>query len=333
MAQLSRAAVERVYDVIDTRPEVADPAHAMPLPDGPLGVRLGTYVRLRLGPPGARRPRSGPRPRRDGGAGRPRRIGQDRALAAAPPLLRPDRGVRRADRRDGERVDVADVAARDLRGAIGLVFDEPFLFSDTIAANIALGSARRQRRGDPRAPRNSPPPTSSSRRCPTATTPWSASAGSPSPAGSDSGSRWHARCWSTRGCSSSTTPPPPSTPPPRPRSSTPCPRGPHRGRTTLILAHRRSTLALADRVAVLDRGRIIDIGTVAELDERCPLFRALLAGPDPERAHPTDAASRTEPRADPTSRMPCPRPCRGPMNADGPTSRRVGGPARRRPAR
>ncbi len=36
-------------------------------------------------------------------------------------------------------VDIADVRAADLRAAIGVVFDDPFLFSDTIAANIALG--------------------------------------------------------------------------------------------------------------------------------------------------------------------------------------------------
>lgn len=41
-------------------------------------------------------------------------------------------------------------------------------------------------------------------------------------------------------------------------------------RTTLIIAHRRSTLALADRIAVLAHGRIVDVGTSAELDERCP---------------------------------------------------------------
>ncbi|XGU20863.1 ATP-binding cassette domain-containing protein [Rhodococcus sp. 3Y1] len=45
-----------------------------------------------------------------------------------------------------------------------------------------------------------------------------------------------------------------------------------RRQTTLILAHRRSTLTLADRVAVLDGGRIIDSGTVDELEARCPLF-------------------------------------------------------------
>ncbi|MEY9860552.1 ATP-binding cassette subfamily B protein [Catenulispora sp. GAS73] len=51
------------------------------------------------------------------------------------------------------------------------------------------------------------------------------------------------------------------------------------GRTTLLIAHRRSTLALADRIAVLDRGRVVDIGTHEELTERCPLYRLLLSGP------------------------------------------------------
>jgi ATP-binding cassette subfamily B protein len=51
------------------------------------------------------------------------------------------------------------------------------------------------------------------------------------------------------------------------------------GRTTVVIAHRRSTLALADRIAVLDEGRVLDIGTAAELEERCPLYRLLLSGP------------------------------------------------------
>jgi ATP-binding cassette, subfamily B, bacterial len=51
------------------------------------------------------------------------------------------------------------------------------------------------------------------------------------------------------------------------------------GRTTLLIAHRRSTLELADQIAVLDEGRLIDQGTNDELMRRCPEYRLLLAGP------------------------------------------------------
>jgi ABC-type multidrug transport system fused ATPase/permease subunit len=46
-----------------------------------------------------------------------------------------------------------------------------------------------------------------------------------------------------------------------------------RGRTTLLIAHRLSTLAIAHRIAVMDAGRIVDVGTHAELLERCSLYR------------------------------------------------------------
>ncbi|WP_328427514.1 ABC transporter ATP-binding protein [Streptomyces sp. NBC_00443] len=52
------------------------------------------------------------------------------------------------------------------------------------------------------------------------------------------------------------------------------------GRTTLLIAHRRSTLGLADRIAVLDAGRLADIGTHEELQQRSALYRRLLTDPD-----------------------------------------------------
>ena len=50
-----------------------------------------------------------------------------------------------------------------------------------------------------------------------------------------------------------------------------------RGRTTLVIAHRAATIALADRVAVLEGGRIVEDGTHAELLARSDRYRALLA--------------------------------------------------------
>jgi ATP-binding cassette subfamily B protein len=50
-----------------------------------------------------------------------------------------------------------------------------------------------------------------------------------------------------------------------------------RGRTTLVIAHRPATIALADRVAVVDGGRVVEEGAHAELLARSPRYRSLLA--------------------------------------------------------
>jgi ATP-binding cassette subfamily B protein len=75
-----------------------------------------------------------------------------------------------------------------------------------------------------------------------------------------------------------------------------------RGRTTLLIAHRRSTLGLADRIAVLDRGRLADLGTHEELQERSALYRRLLTDPDelggvsPGHTRPAEKAEDTSVR-------------------------------------
>jgi ATP-binding cassette subfamily B protein len=50
-----------------------------------------------------------------------------------------------------------------------------------------------------------------------------------------------------------------------------------RGRTTLVIAHRPATIALAERVAVLEGGRIVEEGAHDELLASSPRYRALLA--------------------------------------------------------
>lgn len=47
------------------------------------------------------------------------------------------------------------------------------------------------------------------------------------------------------------------------------------GRTSLVIAHRLSTVLGADRIMVMDHGRIVDIGHHTELLHRCPLYTRL----------------------------------------------------------
>lgn len=49
-----------------------------------------------------------------------------------------------------------------------------------------------------------------------------------------------------------------------------------RGRTCLTVAHRLSTVVNADRIVVMEAGRIVDQGTHAELMARCPLYQQLV---------------------------------------------------------
>ncbi len=48
-----------------------------------------------------------------------------------------------------------------------------------------------------------------------------------------------------------------------------------RGRTTFVIAHRLSTVSLADEVVVMDNGTIVDRGTHAELLEGCSFYREI----------------------------------------------------------
>jgi ATP-binding cassette, subfamily B, bacterial len=50
-----------------------------------------------------------------------------------------------------------------------------------------------------------------------------------------------------------------------------------RGRTTLVIAHRPATIALADRVVLLDEGRVLAMGTHADLLDRSMRYREVLA--------------------------------------------------------
>jgi ATP-binding cassette subfamily B protein len=58
------------------------------------------------------------------------------------------------------------------------------------------------------------------------------------------------------------------------------------GRTTIAIAHRLSTVRDADQIVVLDRGRIVELGTYDELLGRGGRFSELVAGDQPLEAEP-----------------------------------------------
>lgn len=50
-----------------------------------------------------------------------------------------------------------------------------------------------------------------------------------------------------------------------------------KGRTTLIIAHRFSTIRIADRILVFKGGRIVSDGTHDELEKTDPIYQAMVS--------------------------------------------------------
>jgi ATP-binding cassette subfamily B protein len=63
------------------------------------------------------------------------------------------------------------------------------------------------------------------------------------------------------------------------------------GRTTFVIAHRLSTISLADRIVVLERGRVAADGTHAELLETSPLYREIVEKGMPDQVFLSQGAA------------------------------------------
>jgi ATP-binding cassette, subfamily B, bacterial len=101
-------------------------------------------------------------------------------------------------------------------------------------------------------------------------------------------------------------------------------------RTTLHIGYRASTVAVADRIVVVDAGRVVDSGRHEELMLRCPLYRRLV---DPAAAQAAAAADAPDERDDTgttPAAWPAPTAPRRRLGPDAKLSRAVGrlGPER-----
>ena len=277
VGQQARAGVERIFQLLDLRPQIADEPDAVELPEvrGEIelrGVRLAYEERPVLDGLDLHI-RAGERVALVGASG----SGKSTVTRLVHRLLDPDEGQVLVDGHDVRRVTL-----HSLRSQVGAAFEESFLFSDTIAANIAYGHPDATR----------PEVEEAARVAGAHDFILELADGYDTPVGerglSLSGGQRQRVALA--------------------RAILADPRilvlddgtsavdsfteeqifGRLRevlvGRTSLIVAHRVSTLGLADRVVLLDRGRVADEGTHEELMGRNRAYRELLTGLDEEAA-------------------------------------------------
>jgi ATP-binding cassette subfamily B protein len=280
LAQSQRAVAssQRVHEVLTADPEVVDPHHPQRLPAAAAGTPRGelrfegvTFSYL-------------------GGPQRPVLEGLDLVVRAGESvaLVGPTgcgkstvaRLIPRFYDVDGGRVvldgiDVRDVSLHDLRHAIGLVFEDTFLFNDSVAANIAFA--------EPDAPNER------IERAARLAGAHDFIAELPDGYATEIGERGFSLSGGQRQriaiarailadprvliLDDATS----SVDPTKEHEIRDALTEVMRGRTTIVIAHRPATIALADRVVLVDEGRIVDEGTHAELLVTSEHYRDVLA--------------------------------------------------------
>ena len=285
VAQASRAsaAAGRVAEVLNTAPEITDPGTGTALPVGGAGeVRFeGVQFAYGDGPPVLAGLDLTLRPGEAVALVGPTASGKTTTASLVPRFYDVDAGRVLID-----GVDVRDLGLHELRRSVGIVFEDTFLFTDTVRENLAFAD-----------------PTASMDDVRRATQ----LAGAADfidalPEGYDTVIGEHGfslsggqrqRIAIARAVLAD------------PRvlilddaTSSVDPTKEHEiraalgevmdGRTTLIIAHRPATIALADRVVLLHDGRAVEQGTHEELLARSPLYRAVLAQAEAEAVEPVE---------------------------------------------
>ena len=174
LAQRATASGARLFEVLDRAPRLTAPADARPLPEGRGRVELATsrsHSEASARRSSARSTWWSRRARRWRSSARPARARRT-LVQLLPRLYDPTEGSVRIDGADLRTLDLAS-----LRRQIAVVDDDPFLFSDTVANNIAYAGRTRRREEIERGGASARRRPASSPSCPTATTRASASAG------------------------------------------------------------------------------------------------------------------------------------------------------------
>jgi ATP-binding cassette subfamily B protein len=279
-SQRAAASAQRVHEILSTEPIIVDPANPVSLPPGGGEVRFESVTFAYSGVlanAGGRVERTvldgfdltiapGESVALVGATG----SGKSTVAKLVPRFYDVDAGAVRID-----GIDVRAAAVREVRKAVGLVFEETFLFSDTIAANIAFADPDAEPAAIERAARL---------------------AGAheficalPEGYGAEIGERGYSlsggqrqRIAIARAILAD------------PRvlilddaTSAVDPTKEHEirdalaevmtGRTTIVIAHRPATIALADRVVLVDGGAVAATGTHAELLATSERYREVLA--------------------------------------------------------
>jgi ATP-binding cassette subfamily B protein len=266
MAQRAVASGNRVFEILDREPRVSSPPDAPPLPGGPGTVEMqGVSLAYDGGAPAREDVHLEVEAGRTVALVGPSGSGKTSLVALLARLYDPTRGRVLVDGADLRRVDV-----RSLRSQIAFVADDSFLFSATVAENIAYARPDATREGIEVAARRAQA-HGFIERLPQGYATLVGERGLTLSGGQRQriaiarALLADPRILILDDATSSVDA----------RTETEIKSGLREvmaGRTTFIVAHRMSTISLADEVVVMDGGRIVDRGAHADLLERCPLY-------------------------------------------------------------